>query len=109
MTRAERLAALEVEAGRVKERLDTLEAFIQGEQDAWIRITVNLPETVAEVTVDKALSEARQQALAYATICKTIVALTEEEAGEKAGSPESEFMRRQAEREASRQTLAQQQ
>lgn len=107
MTRDERLAALEVEAERVKQRLDKLNAYLAGDQDAWISITVRLPETVAEVSVDKALSEARQQGLAYATLVKTIEALSADEGGEKAGDPESEFMRRQKEREDARKALAQ--
>lgn len=77
MTPDERKLALEVEAARLKSRLDTLDAFIGGDQDAWFRLTLNTPETVAEVTVDKPLAEARQTALALATIAKTLAALGE--------------------------------
>jgi len=77
VTRAERLAAdlktetlsgaarvLADEAVRITRRLERLDAQLEGDQDAWLHLTVNLPETVAEVQVDKALAEARQQALA---------------------------------------------
>lgn len=71
MTPAERRAALELEADRIKARLDELDAQLRGEP-AWLDFAVNLPETVAEVTVDRLLGEARQQALALATIVKTL-------------------------------------
>lgn len=71
MTPAERRAALELEADRVKARLDELDRQINGDP-AWLDFAVNLPETVAEVTVDRLLSEARQQALALATIVRVL-------------------------------------
>lgn len=75
MTRAERIAALELEAQRLKARLDVLDAQIAGDHDAWLGITLKMGGEVAEVFVDKVLSEARQHALAYATVCKTLDAL----------------------------------
>lgn len=80
MERNARVLALKTEATRLKERLDTMQRQIEGDQDAWWRITTNLPETVAEVTVDKVLAEARQTALALATVVKTLDAL---EAGQE--------------------------
>jgi hypothetical protein len=71
MNAAERRTALELEADRIKARLDQLNDQING-NPAWLDFAVNLPETVAEVTVDKVLAEARQQALALATIVKTL-------------------------------------
>lgn len=71
MTPAERREALELEADRIKARLDQLNDQIKGEP-SWLDFAVNLPETVAEVVVDKLLAEARQQALALATIVKTL-------------------------------------
>lgn len=71
MTPAERRAALELEADRIKARLDELNRQINGDP-SWLDFAVNLPETVAEVTVDRLLGEARQQALALATIVKTL-------------------------------------
>lgn len=71
MTPAERRAALELEADRIKARLDELNRQLTGDP-SWLDFAVNLPETVAEVTVDRVLAEARQQALALATIVKTL-------------------------------------
>lgn len=103
MTPDERKRALEVESTRIKARLDLLERQLAGEQDAWIHLTLNLPETVAEVTVDKALAEARQQALALATITKTLASLGEEEAA-PAASAEDALAARRKEREDARRT-----
>jgi hypothetical protein len=69
---AERLAALEVEADRLKSRLDTFARQIDGDQDAWLSIVEQMPPTVAEVVVDKILAEARQTALAYNTVVRTL-------------------------------------
>jgi hypothetical protein len=75
VNRKARILALETEAQRLKDRLDILNRQIEGDQDAWWRITTHMPETVAEVTVDKVLAEARQYALALATVAKTLDAL----------------------------------
>jgi cell division septum initiation protein DivIVA len=75
MERNARVLALKTEASRLKERLDTMQRQIEGDQDAWWHITTNLPESVAEVVVDKVLAEARQTALALATVVKTLDAL----------------------------------
>jgi hypothetical protein len=75
MERNARVLALKTEASRLKERLDTMQRQIEGDQDAWWHITTNMPETVAEVIVDKVLAEARQTALALATVIKTLDAL----------------------------------
>lgn len=77
MSESERLAALEVEAVRIKRRLDELDRYLTGHPDAWVDIVTRLPPEVAEVVIDKALSEARQQALAYATITRTIAQLSD--------------------------------
>jgi hypothetical protein len=103
MTPDERKRALQVESTRIKVRLDLLERQLAGEQDAWVHLTMNLPETVAEVTVDKALAEARQQALALATITKTLASLGEEETA-TAASPEDALAARRKEREEARRT-----
>jgi len=106
MTRAERLAHLEVEAERLKERLDVLDRQIQGDPDAWLQIQLRMPDTVAEVFVDKLLAEARQQALAYATIVRTIEQLAGEQGAGNTVSPEDELEQRRREREAERQAAA---
>ena len=101
MTPEERKRALEVECDRTKARLDKIEAYLAGDQDAWIAITVRLPETVAEVTVDKAIDSARQLALALATMTKTLATLGEESA--PAGvSVEDDLEQRRKDREAAR-------
>ena len=75
MERNARVLALKTEAGRLKDRLDIMARQLEGDQDAWWHITTNLPETVAEVNVRPALGEARQTALALATVIKTLDAL----------------------------------
>lgn len=101
MTPEQRKKALETEGARIKKRLDVLNRFLDGDQDAWLHLTTNLPETVAEVTVDKALAEARQQALALATITKTLASLGEEEKP-VAASPEDEMRKKREDRERRR-------
>ena len=101
MTPAEMRAALVVEADRTKVRLDKLERYLAGDQDAWLEITVRLPETVAEVTVDKAIGEARQLALALATITKTLASLGEAE-DVKPASEEDQLAAARKERERKR-------
>lgn len=68
------------EAVRIVERLDNLDRSLRGDADAWLDIVTRMPETVAEVTVDKLLGEVRQQGLALATVLKTLAALTGDEA-----------------------------
>lgn len=72
MTPAERRAALELEFARLKERQDHLDATLQGDPAAWIQIVERMPDSVGEVTLDKAVAEARQGALAMASILKTL-------------------------------------
>ena len=100
MTPDERKRALEIECDRTKARLDKIEAYLAGDQDAWIAITVRLPETVAEVTVDKAIDSARQLALALATMTKTLATLGEESA--PAVSAEDDLAAARRAREAAR-------
>lgn len=57
-----------VEACRITDRLDKLDRLLAGDSDAWLRFSVN--EDAGEVTViiDKAMSEARQQATTLKTL-----------------------------------------
>jgi nitrogenase molybdenum-iron protein alpha/beta subunit len=103
MTPEERKRAIEVECDRTKARLDKIEAYLTGDQDAWIDITVRLPDTVAEVTVDKAIGEARQLALALATMTKTLATLGEE-AAPAAASVEDALAAARKKREDQRRT-----
>jgi len=75
MNRAARILALETEAQRLKDRLDILNRQIEGDEDAWWQITTNMPGDVATVEVRPVLAEARQYALALATVSKTLDAL----------------------------------
>lgn len=72
MTPAERRAALELEFERLKERADHLDRLLQGHPDAWVNIVARMPDDVAEVTLDKPVAEARQTALAMASILKAL-------------------------------------
>lgn len=75
--RAERLAAeikrdtltgipraLADEAVLIVERLEILDATLQGDPAMWWKIKTQLPYEVAEVTINAPLAEARQQATA---------------------------------------------
>lgn len=75
MTAAERIAALEAEFSRLKARADTLDRIIEGSADEWLEIQEKLGGHVAEVTINAPLAEARQTALALATISKTLASL----------------------------------
>lgn len=52
------------EACRIADRLDRLDALVRGDADAWLRFSVSDDGTEVTVVIDKALSEARQQAVA---------------------------------------------
>jgi hypothetical protein len=106
VTPAQRVAALEEEARRIKGRLDELAAQLDGRADAWLGISLRMPETVAEVTVDRALAEARQQALALATITKTLHSMERPEEKEKQESPEDELAAGRKAREEQRAAAA---
>lgn len=75
MTPAERAAKLEAEFVRLAARADTLEKIINGSADEWLGIQAKLGSEVAEVTINAPLAEARQTALALATIGKALASL----------------------------------
>lgn len=54
------------EACRLADRLERLDAILRGERHEWLR--VDSADGVPVLVVDKALSEARQQAIALKTI-----------------------------------------
>lgn len=97
MTPAERIAALEVEAERIKSRLDNLERYLSGQPDAWLDIVARMPADVAEIVIDRALSEARQQALALATVTKTLALLSTEAPAGNVVDPADEIARKRKE------------
>jgi hypothetical protein len=104
MNREERIEHLRVEAERLRDRLNVMNAQIDGDQDAWLHLTTKMPDTVAEVYVDKVLAEARQHALAYATVVKTLESL--EGAAEQAPAVDvaDEMAKRRAEKLAKART-----
>jgi len=73
--------ALLLEACRIGDRLDRLDRHLDGED--WLNFEVNDDRTVVTVIVDKALAEARQQALAF----KQIVSELRLAAGKSAVDP----------------------
>ena len=69
---------LALEACRLSDRLDKLDDFLRGHEDTWMRFhSRNEDGSIVEVVVDKALAEARQQAVAL----KQIVAELRQGAG----------------------------
>lgn len=75
MTPAERITALEAEFSRLKERADTLDQILKGSSDEWLSIQEKLGSEVTEVTINAPLAEARQTALAMATVLKSLASL----------------------------------
>jgi hypothetical protein len=54
-----------VEACRIKDRLDKMHRLLAGDANDWLELQeVKGHEGIAEIVIDKSLSEARQQALA---------------------------------------------
>jgi hypothetical protein len=56
------------EACRLVDRLDKLDRYLRGERDSWLRVRIDLDGEDLTLTIDKALSEARQQAVALKQI-----------------------------------------
>jgi hypothetical protein len=101
MTPAERRAALELEFTRLKARQDQLALVLEGDPAAWLTIVERMPDSVGEVTLDKAVAEARQGALAMATIVKTLdgTAVKEGEGAGQGTDPGDEVKRKREARE----------
>lgn len=102
--RADRLAAdlkldtltgmprvLAEEACRIVTRLDRLHEQLEGDPGAWFGIIETLPDTIAEVTVDKALAEARQQATTLTGVLTRLAALLGEAPAVPVASPADEI------------------
>jgi hypothetical protein len=87
------------EACRLADRLDRLDAILRGESREWVR--VDSAEGLPVLVVDKALGEARQQAVALKTI---LAELRQREAHAPAapmGSAVDELAQKRADRLAS--------
>jgi hypothetical protein len=98
-TPGERRAALEVEAVRIKARLDELAKQIDGDPSAWLKIQERLGGDVAEVLIDKPLAEARQQATTLAAIVRALDGTaTQESAGTPAADPGDDLAKRRDEK-----------
>jgi hypothetical protein len=91
------------EACRLADRLDRLDDFLCGRQDAWLRFHArNEDGSIVRVVVDRALSEARQQADTLRGIVSDLVKKTAAPALDKSeGSRRDELARRREERRRS--------
>lgn len=74
LTPAQRIAALQLEFERLKQRADYIDRMLQGHPDSWCEIKAMIPDG-SEVVIDKLVGEGRQTATAMASIAKTLTAL----------------------------------
>lgn len=86
-TQEEKIAALQVEFDRLKDRQDRVHATILGDPDAWIELKDLFPDHAVEVVIDKVVAEARQGATAMATIARTLHSILGQAAGVPADDP----------------------
>lgn len=89
---------LKVELARLKARADTLDRIIDGSSDEWLGIAEKLGGAVAEVTINAPLAEARQTALAMATITRTLATLGSGQAPEQPVADPADEVRQQREK-----------
>ncbi|WP_067573682.1 hypothetical protein [Nocardia acidivorans] len=77
------LAALVLEAARIKGRLDRLDRLISGDEELWARLVTARggDDTVLEVRIDSTLTEARQQATVFRQMLAEIVRRRGEDSG----------------------------
>jgi hypothetical protein len=101
MTAGQRREALELEFTRLKERADHIDRVLQGDPDAWLRIKLILEDAkhIGSIELDKSVAEARQTALAMATVAKALAALGEEKEEKPAMDPLAQLESRKAEDE----------
>jgi hypothetical protein len=89
------------EACRIADRCDQLDDFLRGHGDVWLRFASrNDDGSVVEVVVDKALSEARQQAGTLKALVAQVAAMRgkQEAPAAKEANPLDELARRRSER-----------
>lgn len=89
--------ALADEAVLILGRLETLEAQLAGDPDAFWKIRQRVPDVV-EIQVTQPMQEARQQGLALARVLDLLVKLTGKEVEAPAGDFADELARRRQER-----------
>lgn len=77
------LSALVLEAARIKDRLDRLDAIITGEEESWARLVTARggDDTVLEVRIDSAMTEARQLATVFRQMLESIARRRSEDGG----------------------------
>lgn len=59
------LLAMITEAGRIKDRLDRLDALARGDRDLWLTLTELREDGEYKVSIDQPLQEARQLATVF--------------------------------------------
>lgn len=77
---AELLAMIE-EAGRIKDRLDRLDALASGERDVWLHLTELRESGEYKVSIDQPLQEARQLATVFRQMLAEIARRREKPGG----------------------------
>lgn len=93
---------LSEEACRLADRLERLDAILRGEAHEWLR--VDTQDGTSVLVVDKALSEARQQAIALKTILAELRQREAHAPAKPTGGALDELAQRRADRVASRAT-----
>lgn len=77
---AELLAMIE-EAGRIKDRLDRLDALASGERDVWLHLTELRESGEYKISIDQPLQEARQLATVFRQMLAEIARRREKPGG----------------------------
>lgn len=77
---AELLAMVE-EAGRIKDRLDRLDALASGERDVWLHLTELRESGEYKISIDQPLQEARQLATVFRQMLAEIARRREKPGG----------------------------
>ncbi len=77
------------EACRIADRLERLDAILRGDSDLWARFSVSQDGDEVTVVIDRAMAEARQQAVALKQIVTELRQATsaaQESSGQQQGS-----------------------
>jgi hypothetical protein len=90
--------ALADEAVLIVERLEHLDAVLQGDPAAWIQVLDRMPPGYAEVVINAPLAEARQQATALKGLLAELSKALGQEVAAPVASKADELAARRAER-----------
>ncbi len=91
--------ALLTEACRIVDRLDKLDELISGDAETWIDIiAARADPEIAEITINKPLAEARQQATTLKQILAELTKARGQAAGDEEGGEDDELAARRAAR-----------